>query len=711
MASGIDGDPNDYDFGLNFNYELWNSDTTITLANVGWDSAYVHTVPFPSRGALNAYLDSVSSTNTRIGNVSYARVNMPVRLNVPFNVATRYNYLRASNPVQPVPGGDYQRDWYYFIADVNYIAPNTTEFVVQLDIFQSYYYDVNFGNAFVDRSHVGVANENNFDNYGRDYLTEPEGMDIGTGYRVISKRDEFVAGIVDMSAPQNTIRQGYSILALSAIDLNGDPGTEDAPNRPVAGGGSIGGIIAGAGVYIWESVSDFRAFLSAYKSLPWMTDGILSITLIPHVRRYVDPPYIKDEDTRAINIEINSEPLKHQMYNGWRESAEILASIFPRYRQFKKFLTFPYMLIEATTFSDTPLILKPEEWPDDNATMVERASFMPPNQRVAFSPLFYNAAENATEDDWTRSPVGVDGGGDDHGEFMDMTTQITSFPKTSVVNDQAITALASTVHTRNAQRAGAYWSRLSSQRGASTATANDVTSQVAESERVQRQNKFNRQQAAREAAQAGDARNIDLLSGGMLNPVGAGRSAWQGQHQARAATENVSASNALASTQRNADAFTAAEIRDRNASLAEFAAQGDFENTIGNIQAAKEDAEMIAPSVSGQMGGETLMMSQNNMKLSLRFKLIDNAAIRRIGEHWIRYGYAVNQYVSIPESLLVMTRFTYWRTTNIFIGRSPMPESHKYAFKGIFEKGVTVWADPDRIGNYDDNQPLAGVSI
>ncbi len=711
MGTGIDGGPNDYDFGLAFNYELWTADTTLTLCNVPWDADYRNVVNFASKGALNAYIDSISNEQSRIGNASYAKVNVPVRIGMPFNQAIRYNYLRASNPAQPISGST-PRDWYYFINDVRYVNPNTTELVVQLDAYQSFGYDVTFGSAFVERGHVGVANENNFDNYGRDYLTEPEGFDIGGSYRIVAKRDEHIAGQIDMGASPGTIRQGYSVLALSSVDLNGDPGTIDNPLKPTATGGSIGGIVSGASIYIWETYSDFQYFLSQYRELPWITEGILSVSLIPRVDRYTNGPFTKDPDTRALNVVINNEPLKHQMFAAWREASEILNEIHPRYRGFKKFLTFPYFIIEATTFSDTPLILKPEEWADDDATMIERATLMPPNQRVAFNPLFYNAAENATEDDWTRTTSGGGVGlGDDRGEYLDMMTQITAFPKTAIVNDGAISYLASTVHARNAQRSSATWARQRATRGAYVTAQNDIDTQNSLTEATKRQGRFAREQAARDAAQSGDARNIDLISGGFLNPLGSMSSAWQGQHENRARMDNVNASNSLASQQRTADAFTASDIRDRNTDYADFAAQGDYEATIGDLNAAVQDAEMISPSVSGQLGGETLLMSQNAMKLSLRFKMIDNAAIRRIGEHWIRYGYAVNQYVNVGDNLMCMSRFTYWKVKNLHLTNSNIPELYKNTIRGIFEKGVTLWADPDRIGNADDNNIIPGVSI
>ena len=41
-----------------------------------------------------------------------------------------------------------------------------------------------------------------------------------------------------------------------------------------------------------------------------------------------------------------------------------------------------------------------------------------------------------------------------------------------------------------------------------------------------------------------------------------------------------------------------------------------------------------------------------------------------------------------------------------------MPEPIKNAIRGIFEKGTTVYEDPDKIGFIDwaDNKPKAGIS-
>jgi len=61
---------------------------------------------------------------------------------------------------------------------------------------------------------------------------------------------------------------------------------------------------------------------------------------------------------------------------------------------------------------------------------------------------------------------------------------------------------------------------------------------------------------------------------------------------------------------------------------------------------------------------------------------------------------------------MAMTKFTYWKMSESYIKAAPMPESYKQVIRGIFEKGVTVWATPADIGNIDisDNAIIPGIS-
>ena len=169
------------DYASEFDYSVWTPGTTVTLCNVTWDAAYRDIVTFPNPAAILAHLAKSAGPTVEIHNMTYAAYGQPVHIPVSFNKANKYNYLIVTNPIHPT-APDEQRHYFYFITDVEYVAPSTTRLNVQLDVWTTYQHTVNFGNAFLERGHLPMANRNEFTNFGRDHLIEPEGLDIGSEY-------------------------------------------------------------------------------------------------------------------------------------------------------------------------------------------------------------------------------------------------------------------------------------------------------------------------------------------------------------------------------------------------------------------------------------------------------------------------------------------------------------------------------------------------
>ncbi len=59
----------------------------------------------------------------------------PVRIDMPFNQASNYNYLIAVNDY---PELESPRAWYYFIESVEYINAHTTQLTLMLDVWQKF---------------------------------------------------------------------------------------------------------------------------------------------------------------------------------------------------------------------------------------------------------------------------------------------------------------------------------------------------------------------------------------------------------------------------------------------------------------------------------------------------------------------------------------------------------------------------------------------
>lgn len=746
--------PLESDFGYDFNYALWTEGTRVSLVNVPWNNDYRDVVKFASRNALNTYITSIENADYVINDLAYVKPNEPIRIDLPFNKVYRFNYLKASNPAQPIPGTDTSRDFYYFITDVRYVAPNTTEIVVQLDVFQTFIYDITFGNCYIDRGHIGIANTKAFDNYGRDYLTIPEGIDLGNEYQVISKRNKAIMAS-KYNADENSIdHQNYNILVVSTVNLKADPGTVTAPELHTAEGGNFFGFPSGASMYVWRNNNTFQNFMKWLSDKPWVSQGIISITMIPPIQRYdpdfefeaTEPGELFDPETDLTEApESLLFPQKYAMFTNWRASSEILNYIPERYRHLKKFLTAPYMMIELTTFTGTPILVKPEAWTDANATVVERVMFAPPGQRVMITPFKYNALPGSSTEHLYPGWDAVSGfpfieGGDDNGEWLDMATIIANFPTAMIVNNGGLAYLASNRNAIAFQRQSAGWEQQRALRGnqvsydqassgmqlAENLTQISTAADLAQT-MLGNQNMFAQGlsgglggvfggagQGAIGGAVAGPpgaalGAGIGAVGGGISALTGAFSNGIQAETNARAQAMRAAAANA----QNNSSQRHTGYVRDTNKNLADWAARGDYENSIAGINAKTQDAALIQPSTSGQVGGDAFALVHNSVFFSARFKMIDRAAIAVIGEYWLRYGYAVRRFGAIPVSLMTMTKFTYWKLQETYIIGGPMPESFKQAIRGIFEKGVTVWGNPADIGNIDlaNNAPIGGITL
>jgi hypothetical protein len=182
--------------------------------------------------------------------------------------------------------------------------------------------------------------------------------------------------------------------------------------------------------------------------------------------------------------------------------------------------------------------------------------------------------------------------------------------------------------------------------------------------------------------------------------------------QVGANNENLAIGQSTSAQQAANDNTQTGLARDTNVALARFAARGDYANEIAGINAKVRDANLIQPSISGELGGETLNFVQGELGIHMHYKMIDPSAIRKIGEYWLRYGYAISDFITPPQNLKVMSKFSYWKMLQTYIAAANVPEGHKQALRGILEKGVTVWANPSDIGIIDiaDNAPIAGIS-
>ena len=692
--SGINELPGESGFGLYFNYLAWdNVFSELTLCNVTWDKSYRDVVWYDSYSYLNNYLESGS--HWKGVEFSYLKPNEPVTISMPVNRASMYNYVHVQNKA-PGTIGDIPRDLYYFIVGVNWKAPHATELVLQLDAWQTWIRHMSFGRCFLKQGHWGIQTKYALNSQTRQrFLSTSEGLDTGSEYQVRKTRRHGLASSVD-GGTGTGLGQTPAITVISNVELDIDGGTVEAPKFTSARGGSMEGLPTASSIYIFSNATLFQQAIGALSDKPWMTQGIVSITAMPKVDMETSNTTVGGVACQKV---LNVGTIKHQIVDmdSLRIQANNVSNLFgTRYAELDKFRNYPYSLVELTTNEGQPLILKPELW-GDNWKVVILSHMLPPNQRIAILPYRYNS--NTDDLDVTSTDGNLVS---DASEWLDMATFISNFPQFTVLNNGAIAYLANNANSLAYQQNQNDWSQskalASNQLGYDQATnAIDTSTQLANlamstataqtnlsNDVAVQKTVVNGIQSVVGGGLSGAAGGLPGMAAGALGGLaGAATAGIDTAINVNAANQGLAISNANIQQQNNIGSANAGYNRDTNKAYADWAAKGDYQSAQAAYNAKLQDSKMIQPSTVGQLGGNAFNMAKYMMGFDLKLKTIPPTSIQAIGEYWLNYGYAWNEWINIPSKFRVMTYFTYWKLSETFIRSATAPEHMKQTIRGI----------------------------
>lgn len=305
------------------------------LKNVPLDTTYNHTILFSNASAQSSYF--ISCAKYSLDQQSYQRVNKG-SMRVQVNAENLYdcNYLMFQNT-------SFGQKWFYaFITSVEYVNNETSEVTYIIDPMQTYLFDVELKQCFVEREHSST------DVAGDNVLDEP----INTGDMVISDIESlFVpvhyAGVIAMADP-----------------TTGTPA-----------GGVKNGLFTGVDYKVYaidspQDVSDFKDVLHNL-SLNVQNDCVVSVFMMPTV--FADPSKVQ---TPAASEAFQQQKSKPTSIDGYT----------PRN---KKLLTFPYNYMVLDTFKDSGIYRY--EWFHGNYTNWEFEGVTCPNAQVLCIPRGYGA--------------------------------------------------------------------------------------------------------------------------------------------------------------------------------------------------------------------------------------------------------------------------------------------------------------------------------
>ena len=706
----------------------WPTDSKATLCRVPWDAEYRNVVDWQDQQHKDSYFSSLKSDSCELGSMTYLKPNDPIFVDVPFSKAYSYNYVVVENPKLPVPGEVEPRKLYYFVTAVGYVAPNTTSIAVQLDVWTTYGDTAEFGRCFVERGHVAIAAEASADagitkpQNLRRYLTAAEGLDIGNEY--------------ESSHLQKVLRGGVNwyVLITATVDLTADWGSAASPSLTAASGQVTDNVPEGTNTYAIYA-SDLPDFMGELKGYPWIGKGIVSLQIFSDTVLKVDGEFTLQGGVTAFKTlstpDDSSVAYVEDIYG-------LISQGVPyKYRNLKKLLCYPYSVIELNSYNGSPLVLKPEllnyndhskgfDYAEDRSKPVgldlhSMACAAPGHTKCGVYPWNYAAKcsddgsvtahlEKEHELDGSVTETIVPNGG-----YIDNAVWFEDFPKLTIVNDEYAFYLASTQHTRQWSYDSAGWQQAKSNASASLSY-----------DQVQQQIATNRANwnASTQGLLGNVAGNLGNLAMSGANALGIGAEAGGAADFANGVLGTVAGAigatgwdnmqdivnNLTGLTALNNTQAMQGNIASQNLDLAQWAAQGDYENAIAKINATVQDAAVTTPSTSGTVGGSGFNFSNRISGVWLKVKGIDRNHMHVIGEYWLRYGYAVREFMVPPADLCCMEHFTYWKMLETSVECALADETSKETIRGIFEKGVTVWKSADEITTWDlsDNDPVLG---
>lgn len=368
-------------------------DTTIKiLKNVPLDPTYDHTIYFANANDQYAYFASkVKGTNYTFSRQSYQRVNRGwLKIACAADNLYDCNYLMFQNSA-------FGTKWFYaFIKTVEYVNDETTQIEYEIDDIQTWFFDYELEQCFVEREHVSD------DTIGKH--TVPEQIELG----------EYVVTDKGLSAYfENSVSNAWSIVIVATVTVSG---TTITP----AAGRLLGAVYTGLAYNVFSNYSDANTFINTVtQDFAYGEDAILAIFMIPQafVTRALGSDY-RQPFTEVISKDTN-----------WTYNIGGIATT-PKNN---KLYTYPYNLLSVSNNEGNNAIFRYEFFADTSCRFGIRCalSSSPESELI---PLNYN------------------------GDVLNYNERlsISSFPLCTYITDayKAWLALNSTKQTVNAVSAG-----------------------------------------------------------------------------------------------------------------------------------------------------------------------------------------------------------------------------------------------------------------
>lgn len=752
---------NDFDYSR-YDY----TQMQIMICAVPWDMGEAHignrtisgignVVYFGSKKARDAWFDSIPDSECFRFESKYKALHRDLYIDVPipFDIASKYNYMTVkyalfANDDSPVmyEGEDGHREWFWFIREVEYLAPNTTRLHILDDAFQTWIYDIDVSGMVLERGHAPM--------YAIDvdeYLADPidnarmllcEDVDFGRDY-IARSSNELILNAKNMYA-----------LIVTGADISANWGTKSDDNWTCPGKENyqLQGLpsyyafavrASDLSTFLANCASTYPQFIQTIKAVAFVSSDLVTLSNTP----------ITFASTNCYPVTANYK--QNDLIKINRESF----GFDKRYADIAKLYTYPYSYILVTDeqgrqteihientngrirLESTVSLVFP--WLTINGhlsgigkTPAKSISFANVDKRTM--PLQGNWYDYLMS--WNIPTFGIiqdAGNNNDYGTYFDRKQQKTAADNeyTSRIAD-ADTLLSNASAQQAANTANASISATATTDHASATTtynsssafaANYVTSGTANSQIA-----YDEEQGAIAAA-SGAASGIagalgNLASGNIGGAIGTAIGAGVGVAGTMAQTaaainlKNAEAQYAIYGTSQqhyasdaktNADASVGITVANDSATVANTLTGTTAANSAGTAKAnALRSKNTSYAAIDNQVAQADInspiefgayqygdLASSRPMGLFANVVTESDAAISKAGDEFLRYGYMYDQYWEFDGNWNVGKYYTYWKLKDFWVSNLNVPDMYMDKIRFFLFGGVTVWRKPEYIGH------------
>lgn len=632
-----------------------NTDIYI-LHNIPLGKDYENTVYYKDAATQEAAF--IKYMKFHLTEYSYQRQQLgTIRVELKYEQLYDCNYLMFKN-------SSFENKWFYcFITGIGYVNDNVTEIYYEMDVMQTWCYDYQFLDSFVERRITSSDNKYNL------YYCQPEGLELGSNYHVVNQGN-------------------INIKLYAAVLLSKDIDTTSMaiPN----------GIFKYTVQYLPNSLSLFIATGADIDSIATMDNLLIRLM---------------DTGQAANIISVFMTPDPSQTGITTRQEINFPCALLGGYKpRHNKLYAAPFHKYVITNNQGSSIEIRPEILKTDKlAYRLEGCYF--PYGSIRLVPMNYRVYPSEIDGSLIIGNIPTGAAASD--TFQTWLAQNKNSYQASVNaairnydTNQVINQSGYNIATRSAQ-AGAAQQRNSANTALANATASNNTALATAQNSFNTASGINAVQGA-----AGTVRglfNFDFGNAATSVLDAATRQAQMNtdlqNSQMQVNTAQGNAANTAGTVLANTGIALSTAMKNSAESLASAQLSGltAKQNAIEALEAKKQDMTNAPNSAATLANGDALNIANGELNFTWAEMSLSQQQLEIIDNYFDVYGYALRNRLTgsqLNNRLNGRPHYCFIKTVGAnIIGKSNAADIA--TIRGIYDNGITTWDKLENVGHYE----------